>query len=243
MRALLETVSFSLSANAAGVRQPLYTGLSTGFQIVADPRNRGSYPLRLQLRGAGNNGMAEVYIVGPSWQHVHTQEISAIPLRDNEVGDWFLTHSQGEDAFISPVPAPVVPADLPAVIGGGFPAASVGPALTTAQLFSEAQALTRAAPTLATEGQAIVGASVFQAWLDAGVGNTVDAGAVDIWRYDTAAEVWMLVIALQGVPTGARRVGIPLDSFLLRNSADRWLVACNGIVLSAGTPTVYMRIQ
>lgn len=98
-----------------------------------------------------------------------------------------------------------------------------------------AQATTRAAPTLATEGISLVGAKGFTVQSCAAAGQTVSSGAVDIHFYDPALGAWTENAPL--VITVADHAGsrCAIASYDVINQQYRVLAANNGLVMSAGT--------
>lgn len=240
------TVPFDISDLAIGQSHKIGAGAIWGFQIVPDQSARGAYPLKLRIRGPNNQGEAIIYVVSPQWfdfskAGTPLSAVEVIAQTANPFGRWYFQPALIPGVGVMPVSPPPVPADYPAAMGGTAPAPSSVPAFASWQQFSESQALTRAAPSGASDGQSIGGASAFMTWLEAANGQTVTGGTVDIWRY--ANGTWQLLIQGIGVPTGQQRVGIPVDSFLLRGSGERWLVATNGVTVSGGAAvTVYQRI-
>lgn len=86
--------------------------------------------------------------------------------------------------------------------------------------------------------------SVYGAFVSAPVNNVITGGSLDIWRYNANGLGWHLMSNVQ-LPVGARRVGIPADSFGTREMDDRFAVTTNGITLDNGgtSVTIIERVQ
>jgi len=249
---------FSLSSfpwrnnGAAGGRVTITDRAGNGFQIIADPRERGLYPLLINGYGKFGRGNQQLFVVSPQWHYCEFAKLEAITLEGGPfLGQWFTNISSDPHALVYPVSSPLVPGDLPSAIGGTFPAANITNIASfneqIAEVFNEIQALTRAAPFLPNEGQLINSASVFGATVRTNIGGVfITGGTVDIWRFqnlDTPfAPNFQWVMVAQGIslPTGVETVGIAFDQFLLRGGggADRWLVATNNVTRSDANVTV-----
>lgn len=243
------------SALAVGQRRTISDSGGVGFQIIADPRNRGLYPLQVNGYGRRGRGNQLLTVVSPQWYHVSFSKLEIIQLEGFYAGNWITNISDDPSARIIPVAAPFAPSDLPSAMGGTYPAAMRAVSAFDDQnqnTFTESQALTRADPVGLYLGQEIRQASTFLAFLEAPLGQTITGGSVNIWRMDSAVSGWFLIAKNVAVPTGAQRVGIPVGEFLLRlvntvgtsGGGDRWLVTTNGITVSGGATavTVYQRI-
>ncbi len=87
-----------------------------------------------------------------------------------------------------------------------------GSARAPVQIYTEAASgLTHAAPTLVSEGVDVSKGSFFWAFVGAIAGQTITAGSMDIYRWDTTLSVWVFImnVALNGL--GTRFAGIPMD--------------------------------
>ncbi len=108
--------------------------------------------------------------------------------------------------------------------------------------FVEAQLLTRAAPTLATEGQALKDFTALTVVLEAESGQTLSgAGSLHAYFYDIDVGAWVRMPDLDLLVTasGVRRVAYSAFQVIgPRNS--RIMFACNAVTASGGTTaTVY----
>jgi hypothetical protein len=114
--------------------------------------------------------------------------------------------------------------------------------------WSETQALTRAAPTLSTEGVAMNEAVSVTAVLDAGSTKTLSgAGSVNVWLYDKwdgTNYTWALFPnRVMSVPSAcASQRYCVVDSYTIDGprSSQRLLFAATGVTVSAGTNVVVM---
>lgn len=241
----LRSYPWSLSATSAGARKGISDSRGRGFAIIGDPRNRGAYPLKVIGYGPNGRGNQILWVVDNSWHVVDFQKLEVEALETNMPGDWFTQISDDPDmrTRINPGSPPVSVADLPAQIGG-LVAPVAAPTLRASQIFTEVQALTRAAPDTANLGQAIGGNSMLFASVLGGSGQNITGGTVDVWKYDTILAAWELMLQNINLPTGASRVAIPVLPLDVKNTSDRILVALNAVTLSgaATTSTVYQRL-
>lgn len=148
-------------------------------------------------------------------------------------GEWIVTVALQPYAVIHPSANPL-PFTFPAQ-SGGFPSLVAG---------GETQALTRAAPTLITEGTAIGLASMFYVLVKAAA--VITAGTVDLYRTNSfnSAVLWDLVAQGIALPTGAKQVRIPVDRFGPHTGVERFLAAANGVIAGAETSVeVYWLFQ
>lgn len=226
---------FTLSDTLANGRKCVSSRHSYGFQIVADPRNRGAYPLKVWLVGPDNQSNDFLYVTSPQWHRGEVAKIEIEALTDNPAGNWFVNHAVKEGCGIYPSTPPVNPlTDFPAASGGTGTLVSA----------SEVQALTRASPNssapAATAYLSAAGISAFFAIVSAAVGATVTAGSLDIWRYDTGLARWVLVLNM-GIPTGQRDVAIPLDLTLI--GSGNIFAAFNGVTFSDAAATGLMSLR
>lgn len=108
-------------------------------------------------------------------------------------------------------------------------------------LFTESQTLTRAAPTLSTEGQEIKGFSSLTVVVEAESGQTITGGTLKAYCYDPDLAFWFPIPAMDRTLTSvsSRRYGFAaLDVVGPRNS--RVLFAASAVTVSGGTTvTVY----
>lgn len=239
----LRSYPWSLDATSAGGRKGISDSRGRGFAIVADPRNRGAYPLKVCGYGPNGRGNQELWVVDNSWHTVDFQKLEVIALETNMPGDWFTQISDDPDlkTKINPGTPPVNVADLPAQIGG-LTAPRAAPTLRASQIFTEAQALTRAAPDNVSLGQAIAGNSMlFVSVLGAG-GANITGGAIDVWKYDTVSAAWELWLQGIAIPTGASRVAVPVIPLDVKNYSDR-VLACASAITGPASVTMYQRIQ
>lgn len=107
--------------------------------------------------------------------------------------------------------------------------------------YIEVQALTRAVPTLATEGQALKNFQALTIQAVAANGQTLSAGTLNAWFYDPVVAVWARVPALDLViaTSGVQSVAWPALPVIGPRNA-RYLWATSGLTVSGGTTvTVY----
>jgi hypothetical protein len=111
--------------------------------------------------------------------------------------------------------------------------------------FSESQLLTRAAPTLATEGQALKDLSSVTVIVEANTSQTLSgAGSLLAYIYDAspgapAAWVRMPAMDLSVSTSGVQRMAFPAVTVTGARNA-RLLYAASGVTVSSGTTvTVY----
>lgn len=234
--------SFPWTFPANGARCLISDRAGKGFQIIADPRNRGLYPIRVNGYGANGRGNQELYVVSPQWHYVEFSKLEAVPLFTQQsvgFGNWFTNISSDPKAIVYPCAAPLNPSDLPAAMGGTYPAAifgvtEVANAGQPIMRFDQTLVLTAgdtAAPTVITDGLAIGLASTFYFLLD-GLGDTITGGTYNLWRWDTVQATWALHVQNAAFPLGKTTVAVPVDSFLIRDVADRWYVQPVGITTS-----------
>lgn len=100
-----------------------------------------------------------------------------------------------------------------------------------------AQALTRAAPTLATEGISLMGAKGFTVMSCAAAGQTVTSGAVDLHFYDPGLAAWVenTPLSIDAAEHAGKRCAI--ESFEVVNQQFRVLAANDALVISSGAAT------
>lgn len=117
------------------------------------------------------------------------------------------------------------------------------PALAFAQSarsFSEAQALTRAAPTTNSEGMQLGNVSGYRISICADSGQTLSgAGTIDIYWYSYDAALWMRNrdLALNVTASGVR-CQVFADNRVAAKLGGRLLPAANAVTVSAGSVTI-----
>lgn len=106
--------------------------------------------------------------------------------------------------------------------------------------WTESQALTRAAPTLVTEGMPLAGVRGVLGMVVAPTGQTITGGSVAWWRYDPTIGAWAKSFSVQ-LETGVQRVAIPEER--ITTPYGRILLATSAVTLSGGGTTVdvYLR--
>jgi len=208
--------------------------LCYGFQIVADPRDRGEYPLQVKLTGIGNQGTAFMYVTSPQWHYGRFAKVEIVSQGSTvNQGQWFCTFAKHRDAKVYPVSPPSVAADFPAASGGSPSApAEFAP---TANLDDSGTP-----PTSSTDGISIAGKSTFMVTVDTGSAQTVTGGGVDVYRYDGIR--WALILQNVTLPTGKSAVAAPLDRTLLQGAGYRLAVRTNAITLSGAQADVTVSI-
>ncbi len=102
--------------------------------------------------------------------------------------------------------------------------------------WSETQALTRAAPTLATEGMPLATVITFLVVAEADSGQTLTSGKIDFYLWDDVLGGWFIqpdkTWTLPAACSGKRRCASPVQvDFQPRG---RVLAAANGVVVSLG---------
>lgn len=124
----------------------------------------------------------------------------------------------------------------------GLPAEADIPA-TIARGFEESQALTRAAPSAATEGMLLTRVAGYRVSICAASGQTLSgAGSLQAYYFDPAREVWIRNPTLDRSVTvsGSRCQAFPDATTLVR--FGRVLYATSSVTVSGGT-TVTVRID
>lgn len=211
--------------------------LNWGFQIIADPRDRGNYPLQVKITGIGNQQTKIIWVTSPQWHYGRFAKVEILKSGSGVEGSWFVNFALHSNAWINPAAPPPNVVDFPAASGGG----------PTISAVSETQNLDESAspPTTDADGLSIVGKSVFQVTLHTESGQTVTGGGIDIYRYDLATAVWSLVLQNVAVPTGQTDVGPVLDQTVMQGLGDRIDVRTNNITLSGAQTdlTVTLRVQ
>lgn len=108
---------------------------------------------------------------------------------------------------------------------------------TSGQAFSESQALTRAAPTLVTEGQDLKTLVAVTVIVEAPAGQTLSgAGTLKCYVWDDFVAGWTRVPGndLTVTLSGDRRMGFPVF-WVPGPRSSRLLFAASGVTVSSGT--------
>lgn len=115
----------------------------------------------------------------------------------------------------------------------------------TRRSVSETQNLTRAVPTLATEGTSITNGISFSIEIDLGVGRTFTGGLIDVYLYDKWDGVnfsWSKFPSRSSLPvtqcSGLRRCVIESFSIDGPRLALRAIAVANGVTASSGTTVI-----
>lgn len=126
---------------------------------------------------------------------------------------------------------------------------ALAPTPAHAEEFSEPQALTRAAPTTATEGVSLLQVRGFRVAICAAVGQTLSgAGTLQAWVYQAKAQVWMrnpsldltISVTATSCAGAACRCQVFPDQRVPVLYAHRVLYAANAVTVSGGTVTTYI---
>lgn len=108
--------------------------------------------------------------------------------------------------------------------------------------WSESQILTRAAPTLTTEGISLAGVSSYRVLVSAQAAATVTGGALTCYYFSAVTSRWgPCATSLNWTPATGGRDAVSAD-FSVGVPAGRVLYATNAVTVSAGT-TVTVAIE
>lgn len=240
----------------------VYNGFGHGFifeRVILNPVTGSptSFPqiLAVEVLGVGKQSHDTMYCTTDKFYSGPFQQLKIISLPGSTepypIGQLVCNVAIKPYAGIYPSASPEALINTPAIVGG-TPAVRVT---------VESQALTRAAPTLGTEGTVIQSASllmVMLATMDDGAPSKFTGGAIDIWRYNTVvipahslvAWGWTLAMAGIPIPTGASQVTLPFNNALstaigVRDmytgsppGTDRLLAVANGITTDGTAATV-----
>ena len=103
-------------------------------------------------------------------------------------------------------------------------------------IFQESQILTRAAPTLSTEGQLVEDFSALTLCVQAEIGQTLTSGSMACWMYDKTLAVWLRMPAMdQTISTAGFRNYAFASAWVIAPRYARILFAASGVVVSGGT--------
>lgn len=230
------SIPVTLDGSLATLPFNVFTGFGYGFMFAnATPQSTDSTFLIASLRGINNIGNDKLIVQPNAW---YTSPFQSLELLPNPFvigqGSFICNIATMPDAKIYPVSALIPPT---AAQGGGGAISRV----------TTAQNLTGTAPTTAADGIALGTSfgqlySMYTASIQV-VAGVVTGGGVDIWRYDSFAAKWVLVLQNLLLPTGQAIVGIPNDSLGVRTEADRLQVVPNGISVTGGATTVSVTIE
>lgn len=107
--------------------------------------------------------------------------------------------------------------------------------------WSEAQILTRAAPTLATEGMTLDGCNGYRVIVEAEATRTLTSGTLQAWYYDETLAAWIRNPDLDLTITGASQRRQVWGDSTVSTPLGRVLYAASSVVVSGGTTvTVYI---
>lgn len=104
--------------------------------------------------------------------------------------------------------------------------------------YQETQALTRAAPTAATEGASLAGATGYRVTVSAPSGQTITGGSILCYTYNPTLKRWARCKSAFDITllTGVR--DSPSEEFKVAVGGGRVLFATDSVTLSGGTTVV-----
>lgn len=105
----------------------------------------------------------------------------------------------------------------------------------TGRSWSESQALTRAAPTLATEGLSLAGAMGYRVTVSAGAGQTITGGTAKCYFMPIITGRWARCPTALDLTPGTSVRDWSSSDFAVYVGMGRVLYASDSITLSAGT--------
>jgi len=101
--------------------------------------------------------------------------------------------------------------------------------------------LTRAAPTLISEGVNVSAGQWFWAWVQVVAGQTITGGGMDIYRWDTASGLWVPIMNVAFPLTGKVTAGIPQDWSGVQSG--RLFAAPNAVTVSGAATAIDLHMR
>jgi hypothetical protein len=234
---IVATGSAGLSGTSSDIN--IWHGFGYGFMIVPDASVNHSQYMMVRIRGVGKISNDVNIIIPNTWYDCPFDSLDFTVLDRNDpnehtFGTYVVNIATKPYARILPVsPSPDI---------WQYPSALGGTPDTTD--FNDTLDATTTPPTTSTQGYLIpVGVSTWAFQVDAGSGDTVSGGTVDVYTLSTSgADQWVLIAQGYALPTGSRVVQIS-DKFGIRSvggeSITRVFFALNAVTNGLGGATQF----